>query len=469
MLSLTRERNAGVRPPNRVTAMATTIDSPLLPAATPGTTRRRWFRTVDHHAHADRETSPLALQLLVLAFSLYGIRDAFTGPVRFFAAQFKLQAVWFIPDAMSFVATGFFIWSFVFRRQSAWAVLFTLNIFTALILGWIFMSAPPPAVFSAIKMMVPIFLGFAFAGHSLNEVRAGRHLFLALSILSTIGLMLSPYIDYPWTGMTVETFGQTKAVGRVWWAGGAVRYGGFAGDSTMAAYMALFPFALVAKHYNQKLILALMIPIAYALYISTNKTAMGVAGLFFAYHVAFQFTSLRDRGLNIQQLLAKWSFALVMVPFALMILLSGVNLAEIDPMLFSMQDRINNTWVFPFTYMADVFPIGLIAGCGLGCFVYPMDYTALGYLRVPVDNFYVSTYIMLGFPFIIFVVGAWLGVQKTKQYDKLLLIFMINVYAVTVQCYGPSTTTIFVGYCISDMFLTSTRRWRRRKRAALPE
>ena len=39
----------------------------------------------------------------------------------------------------------------------------------------------------------------------------------------------------------------------------------------------------------------------------------------------------------------------------------------------------------------------------------------------------------------------------------------MNVYAVTVQCYGPSTITIFVGYCMSDMFLTGTRRWKRRQ------
>ena len=425
---------------------------------------RLWPRTdaVDGAA-GQRDTSWLTLRLLVLAFSLYGIRDAFTGPVRFFAAQYKLQAVWFIPDVLSFVAAGYFIWTMALKRQSAWGILFALNVFTALILGWIFMSATGPALFSAIKMMSPIFLGFAFAGHSVNEVRPGRHLFLALSILSTIGLLLSPYVEYPWTGMSVETFGQTKAVGRIWWAGGAMRYGGFAGDSTMAAYMAVFPFALVARQYPKLLILALMVPIGYALYLSTNKTAMGVAGMFAIYHIAFNYTPLRDNGLTVQRALARWSFLLVLVPFALMILLSGVNLAEINPALFSMQDRINNTWVFPFTYMADVFPIGLVTGCGLGCFVYPMDYTPLGYLRVPVDNFYVSTYIMLGFPFIIFVVGAWLGVQKSKIYDKLLLLFLMNVYAVTVQCYGPSTITIFVGYCMSDMFLTGTRRWKRRQ------
>lgn len=412
------------------------------------------------------DPSRLKLVLLAVAFVSYGFRDAFTGPVRFFAAQFRLEFIWFLPDLMSFVAVGYFVWFMAIRRESAWGLLFSINVFLSLIIGWIFMSAPFGAVFSAIKMMSPIFLGFAFAGRSVNEARFASHIFLTLAILSAIGLLLSPYVDYPWTGMAVETFGQTKAVGRIWWAGGAMRYGGFAGDSTMAAYMALFPFVLVSGSYSKKVILPLMIPIGYALYLSTNKTAMGCAGIFLAYYIVFNLTSLKDEDLSVRKFLAKYSFLLVCVPFILMIALGGIDLQRINPTLWSMQDRINNTWVFPFTYLSENFPIGLISGCGLGCFVYPMEYTPLRDLRVPVDNFYVSTYIMLGLPFFVFVFGAMLGVAKSQIKDKLLLIFLMNIYAVTVQCYGPSTITIFMGYCISDMFLTGARSWRRRHRTA---
>ncbi|MEH3041698.1 MAG: hypothetical protein PGN21_16785 [Sphingomonas paucimobilis] len=415
-----------------------------------------------HNAFGIADPSRLKLVLLAVAFVSYGLRDAFTGPVRFFAAQYHLAFVWFIPDLMSFAAVGYFVWFMAIRRESAWGLLFSINVFISLIIGWIFMTAPPAALFSAVKMMSPIFLGFAFAGRSVTEVRWATHAFLILAILSGIGLLFSPYVDYPWTGMSVETFGQTKAVGRVWWSGGAMRYGGFAGDSTMAAYMTLFPFILVARQYPKSLIIPLMIPLGYALYLSTNKTAMGCAAIFAAYYFTFEIFKVFDRELEVRKTLTRYSFLLVLVPFILMIGLSGVNLEKIDPALFSMQDRINSTWVFPFIYLADVFPIGLITGCGLGCFVYPMDYTALGFMRVPVDNFYVSTYIMLGFPFILFVIGAWLGVEKSDNREKLTMLFLMNIYAVTVQCYGPSTITIFFGYCFSDMFLTGTRVWRRR-------
>lgn len=426
----------------------------------PGAPTRPW-----HSFFGIADPSRLKLVMLAVAFVSYGFRDAFTGPVRFFAAQYRLEFIWFIPDLMSFAAVCYFVWFMAVKRESAWGLLFSVSVFVSLIIGWIFMSAPPAALFSAVKMMSPIFLGFAFAGRSVTELRWATHAFLLLAILSGIGLLFSPYVDYPWTGMAIETFGQTKAVGRIWWAGGAMRYGGFAGDSTMAAYMTLFPFALVSRQYPKALIVALMIPMGYALYLSTNKTAMGCAAIFVAYYFAFEIFNIKDKQLELRKLLTKYSFGLVIVPFALMIALSGVNLEKINPALFSMQDRINSTWVFPFTYLAETFPIGLITGCGLGCFVYPMDYTQLADLRVPVDNFYVSTYIMLGFPFALFVVGALLGVDKSQNREKLMMLFLMNIYAVTVQCYGPSTITIFFGYCFSDMFLTGTRTWRRRLRA----
>ncbi|WP_156352807.1 MULTISPECIES: hypothetical protein [unclassified Sphingomonas] len=408
------------------------------------------------------ELSRLKLTLLAIAFVSYGFRDAFTGPVRYYLAHAKLAFIWFVPDMMAFAAVAYFVWYIAIRRNSAWGILFSVNIFLSLIIGWLFMSANAAALFSAVKMMSPIFLGFAFAGRSINELRWARYSFLLMSALSVLGLLLSPYVDYPWTGMSVETFGQTKAVGRVWWSGGAVRYGGFAGDSTMAAYMALFPFILVCTHYRKWFTFLATPIIGYALYLSTNKTAMGCGIIFLAYYLIFEVLTDPKNNELYRKKLTQYSFALVLVPFILMIALSGIDLQKINPSLFSMQDRINSTWVFPFIYLSNIFPAGLITGCGLGCFVYPMDYTSLGYLRVPVDNFYVSTYIMLGFPFAIFVIGAFLGVPNYKTRDKILLMFLMNIYAVTVQCYGPSTITVFMGYCFSDMFLTSVKNWKRR-------
>ncbi|WP_294320401.1 hypothetical protein [uncultured Sphingomonas sp.] len=444
--------------------MATTIDTTLFPAAAPVAARRRWIRDAD----IDRAMLPL-----MVVFLTYATRDALTGVFRYWLPKFHLAGVWFLPDLMSFMVMAYFIWVIAFRRQSAWAILFSASVFVSTIIGWIFMSSSPVALLSSVKMMSPFFVGLAFVGRSLAERKWACYFMFALSVISTVGLLGSPLFDYPWVGMAVETFGQTKAVGRVWWSGGAIRYGGFAGDSTMAAYMCLFPLIIVHRHISPKLILLMAGPVGLALHLATSKTAIACGVLFALYYVFVVLLGRKwgdaARELHLTRLLAKWSFVLVPLPFILMLALGGTDLTQIDPMLFSMQDRINSTWVFPFVHLGQNFPIGLVTGCGLGCFTYPMEYTRLGYLMVPVDNFYIATYVMLGAPFILFVVGMFTATIKSNDREKLTLIALLNVYVVTIQCYGPSTATIVMGYAFSDMFLTLGRTWTRRNRAKVPD
>lgn len=444
--------------------MATTIDSqfparvPDMPSAPTGL--RRWVRDAD----IDRAVLPLTI-----VFLTYGTRDALTGVFRYWLPKFHLAGAWFIPDFMSFLVVAYFVWVMAIRRQSAWAILFSISVFVSAILGWIFMASSAVALLSSVKLMSPLFVGLAFAGRSIAERKWACYFMFMLAVVSTVGLLCSPLFDYPWVGMAVETFGQTKAVGRVWWSGGAIRYGGFAGDSTMAAYMCLFPLVIVHRHISPRLVLLMAGPVGLALHLSTSKTAIGCGVLFAAYYLLVVLPGLRkddgERRRELTRLFAKWSFVLVPVPFILMLALGGTDLTKIDPMLFSMQDRINNTWTFPFTYLAQNFPIGLITGCGLGCFTYPMEYTQLAYLMVPVDNFYVATYVMLGVPFILFVIGMFTATIKSMDNEKLTLMALLNVYVITVQCYGPSTATIVMGYAFSDMFLNHTRQWKRRHRA----
>lgn len=432
---------------------ATTIDT-VMPG-TAGAAPRRWQRT---------RTDELVLSMLTILFCMYATRDAMTGSLRYLLGHLHMAGIWFVPDLLSFVALGYFTWTFAVRRQSAWAVLLTIMVFASTIIGWLFMSSSSFALISSLKLFSPIYVGFCFAGRDLVKANWARNYIYLLVVASTIGLILSPYIDYPWVGMTIESFGQTRSVGRVWWAGGAMRYGGLAGDSTMAAYMCLFPLILIHRRLPKAVFLATGVAVLYALQVSTSKTAMGCAILFGAYYLAFEVFRLGRENLDLQRTIAKCSFALIAIPFALMILLGGVDLTKIDPMLFSMQDRINNTWVFPFVYLAQNFPVGLITGCGLGCFSYPMSYTYLKEFLVPVDNFYVVTYIMMGMPFVIFVVGMFTATLKTVDRPKLALMAIINVYVVTVQCYGPSTATIMIGYAFSDMFLPRLREWHRKQR-----
>lgn len=412
-------------------------------------------------------TGDAAFQLILAIACMFAFRDTLTGALRFVLAKAGLSVLWFLPDALSLFAFGWFAWTVAYRQRSPWAVLLVINAVVATIIGWMFMAAPLFALVSSIKLFLPFFVGCCFAGRSLTEIAWVRWTLGVLMVVSIVGLLLSPYVDFPWLANSIDNFGYAKSTGRVWWAGTDLRYGGFAGESTMAAYMCVFPYFLLYRHLPRWAAVALLVPIWFAVDLSTSKTSEIVFVAFVVYYVVTEFLVPMTRRLDLTRKIAFTSFALVPTPFLLMAALSGTDLSSVSAGLFSLQDRINNTWRFPFAYMSQHFPIGLITGCGLGCFTYPMQYTDLAVLWVPVDSFFVATYVMLGLPFVLLAFGMVSASQKSQHIDKLLLMALTNLYVITVQGYGPSTTTIFIAYAISDMFLPRVQQWRR-SRVATP-
>ena len=425
-----------------------------MPVATERQTSREWI------------SDDKAMSFFCVVFAMFCFRDTLTGSLRYYLALAHLDMLWFVADALSILALVYFACRTVPRNRSVFGWIMLLNCVTATIIGVIFMNAGMFATISAVKMILPIFLGYAFCGRSMVEVRWLRHFLLFMSLFSATGLLLGPFVDFPWIGASVEHFGSTKEVGRVIWSQGELRYGGFAGENTMAAFTVVFPYFMIHRHLPKWLNVALWVPYAFALINSNSKTAMMISGLFIIYYVVFELLGREWFDIEKIRRIAKWSFVFVPFPFILMALFGGVDLAKISPILFSMQDRIQNTWQIPFTKLADMAPAAIITGCGLGCFTYPMQLTELESLWVPVDNFYIATYVMLGVPFIITVFGMFTATFKSNDFDKLFLMALLNLYTVTVQSYGPSTATILVGYAFSDMFIRSRSNWKRKARGA---
>ncbi len=430
--------------------MATTIDT----FATRTPIERNWSTGINE---------ALASKLLASLFLMFAFRDTLTAVLRWSLALTHLSPLWFVPDLLSIGAFAYFTWNIAFRTRSPFGILLVVNTITAAMVGYVFMSESPFALISSLKLFFPFYVGLALCGSDITQYKFVRYTMIALMIASIVGLILAPYFDYPWTGAQFENFGNNKEVGRVWWIDGVVRYGGLAGDSTMAAYMVVFPYLMLFHRIPKWLNLALWPVIFWAIHISTSRSAMLVAVAFASYYLITEILMPSLKKYDIERKLAKLSFLCVPIPFILIAVFGGVDLTDIYSGLFSLQDRINNSWQLPFTYLSDIFPAGLFIGCGLGCFSYPMTYTNMSAYGVPVDNFYLSTYLMMGVPWLVFMVGMAMAPFRTKIRSKLVMIFILNIYTITVQCYGPSFATISVGYAFSDMFLRD-KPWRRRFR-----
>lgn len=432
--------------------MATTFDN-FVPL-------RRW-RPQAAGVATQAMVSDRAFRMLVVVMCMFGFRDMLTSSLRYYLSLVHLGALWFVPDVFAFVCFGYFAWNIGWRNRSPFAILLVCSFIFSMVVGMIFMQSNGFAIFSAAKLFMPFFVGASLVGRSVCDLKWARMILTGMFVTSTIGLLLEPHVVYPWLGQALDNFGQTKNVGRVWWSGdGNIRYGGFAGESTMASYMAIVPYFIVHRQFSKLTNILLWIPIYYAVLLSTNKTALGVLTLFMIYYAIGALSGEPRR--QTLQTIAKWSFATVPLTVLMMLILGGVDLTSISRSLFSLQDRISNTWGFPFIWMSQNFPAGLLIGCGMGCFTYPMEYTPMSYLWVPVDNFYMATIAMMGIPFIVFIFGMFGAAGKSRHLDKLLLMTVVNLYSVTVQGYGPSTCAVFLAYAFSDMFLPRAVEWSRR-------
>lgn len=392
------------------------------------------------------------VRLLFLDVALYAIRDTLTGSIRYYMDMFGLSTLWFVPDGLAFIVFAYFCYAAIFQNRSILAGMLVVNFFAAAVIGAIYMNQSSLAFVTGIKAVIPLFVGMAFLDRSITEKRYCRIILFTMMAMSSIGLILAPHSNYPWVGANISNFGFEKTVGKLWWAGGVVRYGGFAGDSTMAAFMVIFPYFLLYKHLPRWANVLLWPVLFYALDISTSKTASGVLAAFVAYYVAIHILVPARRQLGLQQGVAVSSYLLVLFPILMIFTLGGANLDANYPDLFSLQDRIDNSWQKPFEYLSQTYPAGLLTGCGLGCFSYPMTYTEMAGYAVPVDNFYITTYLFLGIPFGILVIAQAFAVRNLRDPSKLALVAMLNIYTITVACYGPSFATIIAGYVFSGLF-----------------
>ncbi|MFG1298775.1 hypothetical protein V5F49_03155 [Xanthobacter sp. V3C-3] len=404
-------------------------------------------------AGAQRQRSgDLFFVFLVITFLAFAVRDGLTGVLRYGLGLAKLDVLWFIPDFMSFAVIGVFAYQQIFEKRNLIGILFIANFVVGLIIGTIFMDLEMLTFMSALKSLTPIFVGFAFYDRAATEFRWARIVIFLILMASIVGVILNPYIEYPWTGQTMTSFGVERAVGKLWWTGGEVRYGGFAGDSTMAAFTIFVLYVLLSFRLSLLRNLMLWPLVVWPIYVTTSKTALGTVAVYFIIYLACQIVRNRDQNLELLRLGARLSFLLILVPPILIIAFGGFDLSGVSPVLSSMSDRIDNTWRGPFVTIAEIFPTALITGCGVGCYAYPMTYTSLSDIYFALDNFYLTTYMMLGVPFLFFVVMQIYCIRYNMDRTKLALIILMNVYTVTVQCYGPSFATLMLGYVFSASF-----------------
>lgn len=394
----------------------------------------------------------ISLNIEAIALGVYLIRDAFGGVMRYGTSILHLDLLWYVPDAVAPLCLAQFVIHCILRNRSILALLVLVQIMLSLVLGY-FMLGTFNAAISSFKMMLPVFVGFCFCDASLGSYRKLLKVIAVTFYLSVIGVFITKYYAVPWIGYKYESFGAVREAGRLWWSYGGddQRLMGFAADNTMAAFFILVSFSITSIRKSTLWCVLFGSIAVYAILLTTSKTTMIVLVLYLLLLVLVRMLPEESRFPAIRKI-ALWSFAAILAPFFMIVLVSGTA-AVPHSTLYSILDRINNSWQLPFVYMSQLMPIGLVTGCGAGCFNYPQKlFSPLASFWVPVDNFYIGTYLMFGLPFVAFMVMVFRATFGATDVYKLTLIFVVNMFTITVLNYGPASGLLIIALSFSEVF-----------------
>lgn len=395
---------------------------------------------------------PINLNIEAIALGVYLIRDAFGGVMRYYTSILHLNVLWYVPDGIALLCLVQFIGYCIIRNRSILATLVLVQIMLSLVLGYIMLGTANAAM-SSFKMMLPVFVGFCFCDANLGSYRKLLSVIAVTFYLSVIGVFLTKFYVMPWVGFKYESFGAVREAGRLWWAYGGddQRLMGFAADNTMAAFFILASFAITSIRKSTRWCLVFGAIAIYAIRLTTSKTTMIVLVLYLLLLLLVRMLPEKSRFPAIRGI-ALWSFAAIPLPFFMIWAASGTAAIPHSTM-FSILDRINNSWQLPFVYLNQLMPIGLITGCGAGCFNYPQKlFSPLAAYWVPVDNFYIGTYLMFGLPFVAFMVVVFRSTFAATDVYKLTLIFVVNLFTITVLNYGPASGLLLIAMSFSSAF-----------------
>ncbi|MBR0830469.1 hypothetical protein JQ596_33675 [Bradyrhizobium manausense] len=396
--------------------------------------------------------TPISLNIEAIALGTYLVRDAFGGVMRYYTSILHLDALWYVPDGIAMLCLVQFVVHCILRNRSILALLVLAQVMLSLVLSYIMLGTGNAAI-SSFKMMLPIFVGFCFCDSSLGSYKKLLAVIAATFYLSVIGVVLTKFFLMPWVGFKYESFGAVREAGRLWWAYGGddQRLMGFAADNTMAAFFILASFAITSIRKSTTWCILFGGIAIYAIRLTTSKTTMIVLVLYLLLLLFVRMLPEKSRFPAIRGI-ALWSFAAILLPFFMIVLASGTAAVPHSTM-FSILDRINNSWQLPFVYMSQLMPIGLVTGCGAGCFNYPQKlFSPLAAYWVPVDNFYIGTYLMFGLPFVAFMVMVFRATFAATDVYKLTLIFVVNLFTITVLNYGPASGLLIIALSFSEVF-----------------
>ena len=375
------------------------------------------------------------------------------APLRFGLGYLYLDVFIYLPKLLMLAAVVLLPW----LRFRASAPALVISGLAALYLLWgaVNLSSPVQAAFG-LWVLVPLLFGL-WAG-AVTQIAQWRRLFCLLFVTAATGVLLDPFLDYPWSGQALELLGKSIEMSRQWTAFGLERYAGFARASFNAAsQLLIFGVMLVVLIHRRLAKLLVWLVAGAGIAMTTSKGPLGawlLLSLYFAGGVLSRWP---------RYWMQLWLVVLTIALLAMILLPLSTLWIRYDPsfqghaskfLFASFGDRL--TWMWPDSLrLLDLNGSWhWWVGRGLGGIGGAQQYfESERYLAADNLFVYVAVYVGLPMSLLLFIAMWWRIVRLILSRDmeawRLPVLLALIVYGAVVNEVEEGLLALFLGLALS--------------------
>jgi hypothetical protein len=378
------------------------------------------------------------------ACAAFFLAAAISGPLRWMLASTGLAPLAYAPILLGALIAFVTAWRSFSNGPFGSTALGALLIWIfSICIGIIYVPSVKQVIFAA-YMFIPLYMGLIL-GPAWMRITNNKKVISGLWTAVTFGVILNPYLTYPWVGFEYSVGGVSVETSREWWSGDVQRYAGLARASFDAAVqIVILASILVTLTPSRLLRLVIYATSGYGIWLTNSKTVVIV--LVIVVLAAEISNALLDHTrVLIVGMLAFFGFAMPLIGWLYEPRLNAVNTSA---GLASYEDRLRYMWPEAF----DLWLHGgnVFTGRGLGSIGTAQTYFEPQRFNAG-DNLFLYLFVTLGIialPLILYVCAkfAMLKTSQTPAHKRIFLLGLIPLsYGLTANVVENASLAIVVG------------------------
>ncbi len=396
-------------------------------------------------------SEPKTLQAITSLFLLTSVLE---GPLRYYLTLESSALLTYLPKILMIVSTIILI---VRKRNLAGPALASIAAIISIL--WAMVNLPTIwQVLFGLWIAVPLLYGMTAGRHVIEDPSAYRKIAIIAYTIAVSGVLLSPFISFPWIGAEMIVDGKSIEVSRQWTAMGIDRHAGFSRASFNAASQILILSILLAlSNRSRSLTILAWLLGGCAIALTTAKGPV-VAWLILTLFFITAHITRRSKAWKFLWSAALWLILAIVVTAPASTLLHQYTpdiQSSTDAFLFaSLGDRLTWMWPNSFNLLGD--PLEWLLGRGIGGIgTAQLHFESTAYLAA--DNIFVYLAVALGPTLAL----ATLIILTQKATSTLLscrpslvalsIITSVLLYGIVVNVIEEPFLAFFVGAAIASL------------------